>query len=165
MAHPAGMTARDGTAFPEAMPETGRVAARLMRLDRLLARGFGHLPLFWKLLVPFLTLIVAIGVAGGYLIVRDLSSRAQSALDQELSARSLDARSILRDRELYLLESANFASNLEGTADAVRKRKAQPAARLLQSVLALKTDLDLLADIAADGTGLVQFVRGPSGAM
>lgn len=117
------------------------------------------LPLFWKLLLPFLTLIAVLGASGGFLIVRDLSGRAQAALDRELAARALDARSTLRDRELYLLESANFASNIQDMARAIQSGERVSVARLLQSVLALKTDLDLLAGTSADGVGLVEFLR------
>ena len=120
---------------------------------------FGDLPLSWKLLLPSLGLIVVFGAVGGFLIVRDLSVRSQNALDIELSRRSLDATAVLRDRELSLLESVNFAANLEGMAASVRARDQQTAARLLQSVVALKTDLEIFAVTDADGAALVEFTR------
>ena len=122
---------------------------------------FRDLPVFLKLLVPFLVLMILLGALGGVLIVRDLSSRAQTALDQDLSRRSLEARSFLRDRELYLLESVNFAANLEGMADAMRARDRARATELLRSVVALKSDLDLVAAADTDGRTIVEFVRSP----
>ena len=120
---------------------------------------FDDLPLLWKLLIPFLALMVAIGVAGAFIIVRDLSSRAQVALDQELTKDTVDAQLAVRDRELYLVESANFASNLEGMATAVRRERVERIAQLMRSVLALKTDLDLVVATDAMGRGIVSFER------
>jgi signal transduction histidine kinase len=124
---------------------------------------FGNLPLFAKLLVPFLTLMVFVGAFGLFLIVRDLASRAEAALDQDLARRSLEARAALRDRELYLLESVNFAANLEGVAQAVRTRDHASAARSLQSVLALKGELGIVALTDATGAGIGGFTRDRAG--
>src|SRR5687768_2337731 len=98
---------------------------------------FRNLAVFWKLLVPFLTLMIVVGAFGVFVIVRDLSTRADTSLSEDLARRSLDAQSLLRDQELYLIESANLAANLEGMAAAVVEGDAQSAARLLQSVAAL----------------------------
>ena len=125
---------------------------------------FQNLPLFAKLLVPFLTLMVFVGAFGVFLIVRDLGSRAEAALDQDLARRSLDARSLLRDRELYLLESVNFAANLEGGAAAIRTNDRATSARLLQSVLALKSDLALVVFTDKNGVGVAEFSRTAPGA-
>lgn len=124
---------------------------------------FRNLPLFWKLLVPFLTLMVIVGAFGVFLIVRDLSSGARAALHNELARRALEARASLHERELYLLESANFAANLEGMVGAVSSRDAVRVERLLQSVLALKTDLNLAAISDQQGSGLVEFSRTSAG--
>lgn len=110
--------------------------------------------------MPFLLLLVLIGASGLFLIVRDLSSRAQTMLDQDLSALSLDARSFLRDRELYLVEAGNFATNLHGIADAVRRKDRAGVARLALSVLALKQDLGLLVVTDAAGAGIAAFDDG-----
>lgn len=125
--------------------------------------SFSDLPLFWKLLLPFLVLILIMGAAGTFLIVRDLSSRARAEMNQELLRHSLDARSRVHDRELYLLESVNFAANLQGMAEAVEAKNAREATRLLRSVLALKTDLHLLGITLPDGRSLVEFVKTNSG--
>jgi len=119
--------------------------------------GPRRLPLFWKVLTPFLALIIILGVGGAFLIVRNLASGAQSRLDQDLARQSLDARSLAHDRELYLLESVNFASNIQGISDAIRSNDAASVARLLGSVLALKTDLNLLVAADARGGALVDY--------
>jgi signal transduction histidine kinase len=118
---------------------------------------FRGLSLFWKLLLPFLTLLVILGVLGTFLIVRDLSTRTQASLDQNLERQSIDARSIAHDRELYLLESSNFAANIQGMAAAIQARDPDAVARLLRSVLALKTDLTLLAAADRNGKGIVVY--------
>ncbi|HVE74896.1 MAG TPA: HAMP domain-containing sensor histidine kinase [Mycobacteriales bacterium] len=128
-------------------------------------RGFRDLPLFWKLLVPFFTLIVIIGLLGAFLIVRELSTRADTALDEDLSRRSLAASAALRDRELYLLESAAFAANLQGMATAIVARDAGASSRLLASVLALKTDLSLAVVTTQDGRGLTEFINPERGSL
>lgn len=120
---------------------------------------FRNLPLFWKVLVPFATLMVLVGAFGAFLIVRTLTARAQNSLEQDLSRRLLEARSVLRDRELSLLESATLAANLEGMASAIRRRDARSIARLGESVLALKTELRLLVITDRAGKGLVEFSR------
>lgn len=120
-------------------------------------KRFRNLPLFWKLLLPFLALMVMVGAFGVFVMIRDLAGRAQTGLEQDVARRSLDAHSVLRDRELFLIESTNLASNLEGMADAVRKGDDLKAARLLQSVVALKTGLDVVAVTDASGKGLVEF--------
>src|SRR5690348_10964411 len=102
-------------------------------------------PLLWKLLVPFLILIVLIGTAGAVVVVRDAAARANTNLDRDLTQRSLEARSYLHDRELYVLESASLAANLQGMAVAVQRGDAETVGRLLTSMLALKTDVSLAA--------------------
>lgn len=106
---------------------------------------FAALPLLWKLLVPFVALLLIVGPVAAFLVARDVSSRAQAQLDQELRDQLLTMRSRMHDQELYLLEAASFAANVEGMADALARRDPRSAARLLDSVRALKTELDLLA--------------------
>ena len=124
---------------------------------------FRSLPLFWKLLIPFLALIVFVGAFGAFLIVRDLSSRARANVHQDLLQASLSARATLKDRELYLLESATFAANLDGMASRVRANDSAAVTRLLESVLALKSDLNLLVVTDRKGVGLIEFSREGSG--
>jgi signal transduction histidine kinase len=124
---------------------------------------FRSLPLFWKVLVPFLLLILLLGVLGSFVIVRDLTSNAQARLSQDLLRSSLEARSAIHDRELYLLESASFAANLQGMAEATGSNDDERISKLLQSVLALKTDLDLLVVANRIGIGLAEFRKGEAG--
>ena len=125
-----------------------------------MTRRFTNLPLFWKLLLPFATLLLIVGSVGTFLIVRNLTSRAQADLEAELQRASLDARGALLARELYLLESANLAANLEGMPAAVRAGDAAETDRLLQTVLALKGDLHLLTAVTGVDTPLVTYVDG-----
>jgi signal transduction histidine kinase len=121
--------------------------------------GFRDLPLFWKLLVPFMTLMLIVGLVGSVVIVRELSQRAQTQLDADLARKAIEARANVHDNELRLLESANFAANLQGMTSAVASDDNAAVARLLESVLALKPDLDLLVVTRVTGTGLVEFTR------
>lgn len=122
-------------------------------------RGLTRLSLFWKLLVPFLALMVIVGAFGLFVLVRDLSSRAQASVDRELARRSFDALAHVRDRELYLLESANFAANVEGMAAAAKAGDARAIERLLRSVLALKPEIGLVVLTDPRGVGSVELSR------
>ncbi len=139
------------------------MSAALHRADRAgRRRQFRDFPLFWRLLVPFMSLILVMGFLGTFVIVRNLSQRARAAVDLDLSRRSVDVRTHMHDRELYLLESVNFASNIEGIARAIKERDAGAVERLLRSVLALKKDVDRLVVTDATGRALVEFVRPSS---
>jgi signal transduction histidine kinase len=134
------------------------MSARMRSLPRI-----GDVPLVWKILVPFLLLMLAVGAIGSFAIVSSLSSRAQSAIDEELTRRTVDARSSIHDRELSLLESVGFAANLQGMANAVSRADTSAATRLLRSVVALKKDLDLVAVTNTGGTSLTEFIRDADG--
>ncbi len=145
------------------MAGTMQVRERLAKLTPFGApersRTLRDLPLFWKVLIPFFALMLVLGILGAFLIVRDLSVRAKTTLDQELIGRSLDVESLIHDRELYLLESANFAANIQNMPQAIARNDGDAVGRLLQSVLALKSDLNLLAAIDDRGESVAQFVR------
>jgi signal transduction histidine kinase len=128
-------------------------------MNRLTRPSLRNLPLFWKLLVPFLILVVFLGVFGVATIVRDLGSRAETTLDEDLTRRSLEARAALRDRELYLLESGNFAANLSGIAESIGSGDGRRTADLLESVVALKGELNLLTATNREGIGIIEFSR------
>jgi signal transduction histidine kinase len=68
----------------------------------------------------------------------------------------------LHDTELYLIESATFAANLQGVSQAAARRDRTQTNRLLQSVLALKSDLNLLVATDRNGVGLSEFARTPT---
>jgi signal transduction histidine kinase len=125
-------------------------------------RLVGRLPLLLKLLLPFLILELAIGYLGVGLLQRDLGARARASIDEDLSRLFFEERSVLHDRELYLVESVNLAANLQGMAEAVAAHDAKTAGQLVASVAALKTDLVTIA--VTDRTGLsLADVERPSG--
>lgn len=128
-----------------------------------LRRSFRDLPLFAKLLIPSITILLLAGAAGGLLITRELSSRAETAVNQSLLQASLRARALFQNRELYVLESATLAANIEGMAESIDDRAPTRTTRLLESVLALKSELNLLAVVRADGSSIVEFLRRASG--
>lgn len=130
-----------------------------MRPVRALKRWARDLPLLRKVLVPFLVLLLLLGTVGTFFLVRGLTERANEALTRTLTERSLAARSAVHDRELYVLESASFAANLQGVAAAVQAGDHDAVGALMQSVLALKTDLTLLAVVNTQGDGIAQFSR------
>lgn len=122
-----------------------------------------NLPIFWKLLLPFLVLLLVVGGFGTFIMVRDLSSRATQSLSEHLTLRVVEARSLIHARELDLLESANYASNLNGMADALRRTDSDATRHLLESVVALKTDLRVVAATTPGGTSVIELVRPDTG--
>ena len=134
-----------------------------MRPIHTLTHRARDLSLFWKVLLPFLVLLLLLGTVGTFFLVRGLTDRANQALNRDLTERSLAARSAVHDRELYVLESARFAANLQGIAEAVQSGDRDAVASLMQSVLALKTDLTLVAVVNRDGAGIAQFSRARPG--
>jgi signal transduction histidine kinase len=130
-----------------------------MRFLKALTARFRNLKLFPKLLVPFGILIIIMGVVGSFSTVRYLSSRAEGALDDDLFRRSVDGKVYVADSALYLLESVRFAANIQGVAEAVQARDPEKTAQLLASVLAVRTDLDLLVATDLKGRGLVEIHR------
>lgn len=120
---------------------------------------FRDLPVAGKLLLPYLALMLIVGAAGTFTVVRSLTDRAENTLHQQLGRNLLDARAAVRDQELYALESANFAANLRDIPEQVEVRDSDAVARLLGSVLALKKDLDLLVVTDTRGVGIGEYVR------
>lgn len=124
--------------------------------------AFRDLPIMWKLLLPFLVLLMAVGSVGAYIIVRDLSSKSAAALGEQLTLRALDARSFIHDRELDLLESANYATNQQGMVEALAAERPVAVGGLLRSVIALKTDLAIVAATNEQGASVSELVRSGS---
>lgn len=141
------------------MTHLGAKTSSSQESRRTMLLRFGRLPLSWKLLLPSLGLIVVFGITGGFFVVRDLATRSQAAIDLELSQKSFEARALVRDSEASLIESANFASNLEGISAAMRRRDSAGASRVLQSVMALKPDLELLSAVDLERDAIVEFSR------
>lgn len=124
-----------------------------------LSQGFYDLRLVWKLLVPLLLGVVVIGLIGSFLVVRTLSERAQTALDEDLFRRSVVAEAQVRDHAQYVLETARFGANLQGLAEAVQERDTARVRRLLASVPATRPQLDLLVLTDDRGRALLQIER------
>lgn len=117
---------------------------------------YRDLSMFWKLLLPFLTVLLVVGVFGAFLIVRELAGRAQADLNENLLRTSLETRSAVQSQELYLLESANLAANLQDMAAAVETRDEELVGQLLATVSALKTELDVLTVVDSSGVGILE---------
>jgi len=109
------------------------------------------------MLVPFIALTVAVGVFGVFFVTRDLSERAEDALNDDLARRVVEARSFLHERELYALESASYAANLQGMVAAVRARDEAATAQVLESVIALKGELSIAVATGLDGIGIAEL--------
>ena len=123
------------------------------------AKLLRNLPLLWKILVPFMALMLLLGWVGTFVIVRNLSARAEASLDQDLSRRSLDVRGQLQSDELSLVESVNLLANLQGMSDAVVRGDGAAIARLTRSVLALKDDVAFASISDMNGKALGGFSR------
>lgn len=126
-------------------------------------RRFRDLKLFWKLLVPFFLVIVVLGSAGSFLIVRFLSARAQDAFDQDLFRRAVQAEAHVFDRSLYVLDSVRLGANFEGVPEAVQGRDRAGLSEALAGVPAARPDLDLVVATDDRGVGLVEIVRSGDG--
>lgn len=114
-------------------------------------RARPRFPLFWKLLTPMLVLVLVIGPAAAFLVVRDVAARDRATLEHELLRQLLDAQTRIRDRELRLSEGVRLAANLRGMAEAIQRDDATSATELLRSVVALQPDLASVAVVDRDG--------------
>jgi signal transduction histidine kinase len=117
------------------------------------------LPLFWKLLVPFCLLFLVVGLLGTVFLTRDLAVRNDASLDTSLGVLTVSVRAGVHQHELALLESADFAANVDGMAAAVHDHDRSEAAKLLESVLALKPELRAAAVLDPAGRPVAQLTR------
>lgn len=124
-----------------------------------LTRKYHDLPLFWKILLPFTLLMLVLGLAGAFLVVRDLSSNARRSLDRNLFAHTVTARAAVLDAEFSLLEAVRFAANLQGLPESTARGDRPQTAELLSSVAAVKQRIDLLVVTDESGEGLVEITR------
>jgi signal transduction histidine kinase len=120
---------------------------------------FRDLRLVWKLLLPLVSGALVVGLLGSFLVVRTLSSRAQTSLDEDLFRRSVVAEARVRDQAGYLVESVRFGANIQGVAKAVRARDVGTVRNLVAAVLATRPQLDLLVVTDSAGRALVQAQR------
>ncbi|HVE93936.1 MAG TPA: hypothetical protein VNB24_03375, partial [Acidimicrobiales bacterium] len=123
-----------GVAFAWWRTSHGRTARR--------AR-FRDLRLFWKLMAPFVVVILVVGVVGTFVTARYLADRADSELDRRLVQGNAAAAGYLRDQEFTLLDATRFAANVQGLPEAVADADAAAAERALASVAAVNEDLDV----------------------
>ncbi len=134
----------------------GWPAARRVSIGALTVR-VRDARLFWKLLMPFLVIILVGGMTAAFLTTRYLTSRASTQLDQSLLQRSVSAGGYLRDNEAKLVDAQRFAANVAGLPEAVATRDSANAAAAMASALAVNQDLDLLAALDAKGVGVAEF--------
>lgn len=120
---------------------------------------FRDLRLFWKLMTPFVLVIVIVGVVGTFLTSRYLADRADGELDRRLVQGSAAASGYLRDQEFTLVDASRFAANVEGVPEALKAMDASGAERALASVAAVNEDLDVIAAVAPDGRSLATLSR------
>jgi hypothetical protein len=119
--------------------------------------GFRDLPLFWKLLVPYFTLIVIIGVLGG---VPDRARAVRSG--RGLHQRGPVTPSLAANAGCATGSCTCWSRGLrrERAGDGSGGRAGRSEGRrLLASVLALKTDLSLAVATTRTGRGLAEFVN------
>ena len=121
--------------------------------------SFRDLRLVWKLLLPLVSGALVVGLLGSFLVVRTLSSRAQTSLDEDLFRRSVVAEARVRDQAGYLVEAVRFGANIQGVAKAVRERDVGAVRNLVAAVLATRPQLDLLVVTDSAGRALVQAQR------
>ncbi|MGH7857191.1 MAG: HAMP domain-containing protein, partial [Candidatus Binatia bacterium] len=114
-------------------------------------------------MVPFLVVIVVMGSAGSFLLVRFLSTRARDVFDRDLFRRSVQAEAHVFDRSLYLLDAVRLGSNFEGVAEAVERRDLESLREALAGVLVARRDLTLVVATDEGGTGLVEMIAADDG--
>jgi hypothetical protein len=110
-----------------------------------------RIPLLWKIITPTIVIVAILGPAAGFVFARDRANRADVALSRELASELVSARARLHERALYVREAVSQAANLQGMASAIERGDPEAVARLLDSVRALKADVDVLAVIGRDG--------------
>lgn len=117
------------------------------------------LPLFWKILTPFVVVMATVGLIGTFIASRYLAVQAQASLDENLVQRAAAADAYLRDEELSALDAVTFAANVQGVAEGLAARDAAATGRALSSAVAVHRNLDVLSVADTTGRGLVDFTR------
>lgn len=118
-------------------------------------RRFRDLPLLWKLLVPFL-IILLMGSAGGFLIIRDFAGRNQETVDRELFRATSSVQAFIFAESSRLLDSVRLAANLEGMPQAVQAGNDDQVLAILNNVRTLQSSLNLLLITDTGGRGLIE---------
>jgi len=142
------------------------VAVASWRASRARSGGgawFRDLRLFWKLMAPFVVVILVVGVVGTFVTARYLADRADSELARRLVQGNAAAAGYLRDQEFTLLDATRFAANVQGVPEAMASSDAAAAERALASVAAVNEDLDVIAAVGPDGRSLSTLSRTADG--
>lgn len=127
-------------------------------MNVLRSRKVADLALFWKLFVPFFVLLLVMGLAGAFLIPRNLTQRAEAAMNEDLLSRSVAIGADANRIAVSLLSSVRIGANIEGVPESVARRDGPTATRLLASALVYRDEPpDLLAAVDDEGVGLVEF--------
>lgn len=83
---------------------------------------YGDLPIWAKLLVPFVILIFVWGFFGTLVLVRSRDGEARSRATAQLSSAIDTARATFADEQAALVESVRLATQLPGVRDAAARR-------------------------------------------
>lgn len=139
----------------------GAVSARTWRAARRQARvlSFRDVRLFWKLMAPFVIVIVIVGVIGTFFSARYLADRAEGELSRRLVQSNASAAGYLRDQEFALLDASRYSANVQGLPEALSESKAQDTEQALSSVAAVYGQLDVIAAVTKEGKSLSSLTR------
>ncbi|HVL90113.1 MAG TPA: HAMP domain-containing protein, partial [Actinomycetota bacterium] len=97
---------------------------------------YGELPIWAKLLVPFVILIFVWGFFGTLVLVRSRDGEARSRATAQLATAIDTARAAFADEQASLVESVRLASQLPGVREAVGSRDTAALEALLVPVAA-----------------------------
>lgn len=121
--------------------------------------SFRDLRLFWKLMAPFVIVIVIVGVIGTFLSARYLAGRAESELSRRLLQSNTSAAGYLRDQEFALLDASRYSANVQGLPEALSGAQGPETEQALASVAAVYGQLDVIAAVTPGGRSLSSLTR------
>lgn len=93
------------------------------------------MPLRAKLLIPFLSVMVASALMGTLLLTRDARRASDNAATGRLTQVADQARSVVSDERASLLETARLAARTSGVADAIKGSDSASLTRTLPQLL------------------------------
>lgn len=134
-------------------------ASRRFHLVEIVGHRFADLRLFWKLMLPFVVVVLAVGVIGTYATSRFLADQEASDVARRLVQGNSTASGYLRDQEFTLLDSVRFAANVQGVPEALAASDSALAEQSLASVASVNEGLDVIAAVGPDGKALASLVR------
>ena len=92
---------------------------------------YGDMPVWAKLLVPFVILIFVWGFFGTLVLVRSRDGEARSRATAELASAIDTARAAFADEQASLVESVRLAASLPGVRDAVARHDIDELSRIV----------------------------------